>query len=148
MYCNTEILEDTKFLKTTWIAIICVYFIINFSNTFYLTYEAKALNLYDKKYSQQLLNEIEKYEKENNIEIKNMACKYILKENEMPALPKSKYVASKKKTGMYSEYVLKLYTGRSLKKIKFEKEILEKYFSKEKEEIIFIGDTVYFTIEY
>ena len=44
--------------------------------------------------------------------------------------------------------IAELYTGRMIEKIKFDKEILEKYFSEEKEETIFIDDVVYFTIEY
>lgn len=148
MYCDTEIVENTKWLRRTLMVIICTYFVINFYNTFYLTFEAKKLNKFDKEYSEELLQTIEKYEEENNIKIKKMAYKYILKDGERPEIPKTMYSVSLKKVGSYNEFVFKLYTGRMIEKIKFDKEILEKYFSEEKEETIFIDDVVYFTIEY
>lgn len=148
MYSETEIFENTKFIKTAGILLIVVYFVINFVNSIYLTSLSKKCNDIDKEYSKELVSKIERIELENNIIIQQMAYKYVRTSKDNEALTTTPYTSSMKEIGMYTPEVLKLYTGRVIKKVFFEEEIFNKYFSKNQEEILLIGDTLYFIIGY
>lgn len=148
MYCNTHIFESTKWLKKCIVILSILYFVINFGNTIYITNNYSKNNNLDKEYSIELMKKIEEHEEQNNIEITQMAFKYIKAKGERIEKPSNKYGVSYKKTGQYSGDVLKLYTGRAIKRIEFDSEIFDEYFTREEEKIIFIGNTVYFTISY
>ena len=137
VYVKTNIFER-KYLGKAIKIITVSYFIINIINTINVTGMLKEGNNIDREISNEIQQEIKKYENETQIEIKYIAVKY---RNDMEA--DNKWLRSKKMLRAYNALVYKTYTGEEIEDTTFELEIKSKYFNLTEKLIQCIDETVY-----
>lgn len=78
IYCNLDMsnLRKSKVLETILYVIICSYILLSIINCMSIMYEQKKVNVQDKQECETIGKCIDKYEKENNIEVKNIVFIY------------------------------------------------------------------------
>jgi len=136
-YVKTDILKEKIWIRILGIFTITI-FGFNIINTFRVTGEYKEGNEIDKEFSLAIFSEIQKYEKETNIEIKKFAIEYIYID-----VGQKRSCKSMKNLGIYNPSVYKIWTNDDIERELFDEEIKEKYFKENEEKMICIGDTIY-----
>lgn len=149
LYTNTDILEIKDILQLLAIILVIIYFILNATNTLYITCLYKEGNKIDEQLAKQIEQEIDDYEKNGGSKIEYIAIKYINKTQleEKQQYDERTLKKSMKFIGNFSDNILKAYTkvNPNIQKTYFEDEIMENYFNTE-ETIKCIGNTVYVVI--
>lgn len=154
LYCSTEIFKNTKIVKYILICDIILYIMINIINYTYLMFSNKKANELDKKEALKVNEYMLEYEKNNNIEIKNIAITYDKNVtwcyNELKH--KSLYTHRALMIWWCNVDTINYYTNRNLQKVQMKAEIYNTYFKDkdwdklEKEQFVFEGDTMYYCV--
>ena len=153
IYSSTEVFKENNKIEKILKFILIIYVIINISNYIVLLNHQKEAKKEDEKQCN-LINEwIEEYEQKNNITVKYIAtCKdrrYTMQyKNNIKG--SSKFVSSSVRDVLSNVGIINYYTNRKLERIDMPKDIYSKYFegkdwdSLQKEQLVFIGDTLYY----
>ena len=139
LYTNTRIFES-KIYKQIGIGIVILYFITIIVNTQYMTVKYQSDNEIDKEFSMQIVSQIEKYEQESNKKITKIAFNFIIDEN---LHKKENGTQSQKKLSTFDCIQLKLYANKEVKRVVFEDEVKEKYFTEQSDKMLCMEDTIY-----
>ena len=127
---KTDIMKD-KILKTLYIFVVALYFIINIINVYYNSYSLKRANEFDRYICENIVYYIEKYEQETNEIVEGIAvynsyesvlANEFLKDAKPFAISKS-YVAC----NLPASLIMELYTKRWFNN-EFDKDKIEEYF--------------------
>jgi len=129
MYIKTDIFKY-KTLGKCVSTLIVIYFIINLTNTIYMTKIRKSSNERDREISLKIKTETEK----NNIN--KYAVFDILTEKDLKE-------AERWKAYVYNNDSYELYTGEKKERVSFEDEVIEEYFKEEQEGMVVVDDVLY-----
>lgn len=149
MYINTKIWDKENFKSNFMMIMLITYLSSNIVVGIILTSYHKEVNKLEKEETYQIKEYIENYEKQNNIEIKNIGIIPICNKQEEGYFKeiehKSVITQNALKTKWSVEGIINFYTDRKLKKINLnEKDTLEclQYFY-EDDYYTCVGDTIY-----
>lgn len=154
LYCSTDLLEEKTIYKKIMIGILIIYIIINILNTLNILISHREANKLDRQEALKVNEYIEKYEEENNIEVKYIAVSYDsnITWNYNEIKHKSLYTHRALMIWWCNVDALNYYGNRKLKKVPMRTEIYEKYFKEknwdklDKEQFIFEGETLYYCV--
>ena len=146
--CNMDIFKDKK-QRLFFITLITTYSLVIICNTIYMTNQIKEQNRIDERFSKQMIEEIEQYEKETGVKIKSFAILYYEEANKIDKKQSSGINnKSKIKNCLYTATALKVYTGKELEYEGFDEEVEKEYFSKDENKMLCIGDKLYIKQSY
>lgn len=155
LYCNTEIFKSKTIIKKILVLVAILYFCITDVNYVKIMLDHKKVNEISKQESLQIGEYLDEYEKENNIELKNIVVVY-------DSNPQGFYKTKIKNNTslcyrpLYTEWshigTINYYNNRNLKLIENVKDEYTEYLHSQnwdtlnKEQFIFIDDTVYYCV--
>lgn len=154
LYCTTTIFEKQNNYKYVMISILIIYVAINIVNTLNILISHRKANELDKQETLKVNEFMLEYEKNNNIEIKNIAIVYdknvTWNYNELKH--KSLYTHRALMIWWCNVDTINYYTDRNLQKIQMKSEIYNIYFKDkdwdklDREQFVFKGDTMYYCV--
>lgn len=155
LYCNTEIFQSKTIIKRILILISILYFCITDVNYVKIMIEHKKVNEISKQESLQIGKYLDEYEKEKDINLKNIVVVY----DSRPKIFYSSQVENKSSLcyrALYTEWshvgTINYYNNRDLKLIEGVEDEYTEYLHSQnwdtlnKEQFIFIDDTVYYCV--
>lgn len=155
LYCNTEIFQSKTFIKKVLIVISILYFCITDVNFVKIMLDHKKVNEISKQEALQIGSYFDEYEKEKNIKLKNIVVVYDL----YPQVFYETEISNKSSLcyrALYTEWshvgTINYYNNRELKLIEGIKDEYTKCLHNQnwetlnKEQFIFIDDTVYYCV--
>lgn len=152
MYTNTKIYDKENFKSNFIVILLIMYLSSNIVVGISITSYHKEVNKLEKEETYQIKEYIENYEKQNNIEIKNIGIISIYNEQEEGYFKeiecKSVITQNALKAKWSAEGIINFYTGRKLQQVDLNTEdSIEylKYFGEE-DYYICVGDTIYVKI--
>lgn len=153
LYCSTNAFSESKFFKYFLLFVLSIYIVMNFLNYTLQMYCNKMANEMDKEEALQVNEYILEYEKNNNIEVKNIAFTY--DENitwNYNLFFDTSYTSRALMVWWCNIDALNYYTGRKLETVQMDKDIYYTYFKDkdwdklDKEQFVFKGDTVFYCV--
>lgn len=144
IYIKTDIFESKKIIGYYLKVILSIYLIINVAYFYNITKEQQEINEIEKSKVKEINEYINCYEKENNIQVKHIAMKYVKGCKEKAFYKK---ITSTNCIAVYAEAsydgVINFYTGRKLKEIGITEELNQKYEEKTRQ----IGENIYCCVD-
>lgn len=153
LYCSTNIFGESKIFKYFLLFVLSIYIVMNFLNYTLQMYCNKMANEMDKEEALQVNEYILEYEKNNNIEVKNIAFTY--DENitwNYNLFFDTSYTSRALMVWWCNIDALNYYTGRKLETVQMDKDIYYTYFKDkdwdklDKEQFVFKGNTVFYCV--
>lgn len=153
LYCSTNIFGESKIFKYFLLFALSIYIIMNFLNYTLQMYCNKKANEMDKEEALQVNEYILEYEKNNNIEVKNIAFTYDKNITwNYNLFFDTSYTSRALMIWWCNIDALNYYTGRKLETVQMDKNIYYAYFKGkdwdklDKEQFVFKGDTVFYCV--
>ena len=153
LYCSTNIFGESKIFKYFLLFILSIYIVMNFLNYTLQMYCNKMANEMDKEEALQVNEYILEYEKNNNIEVKNIAFTYDKNITwNYNLFFDTSYTSRALMVWWCNIDALNYYTGRKLETVQMDKDIYYTYFKDkdwdklDKEQFVFKGDTVFYCV--
>lgn len=152
-YCSTNIFGESKIFKYFLLFVLSIYIVMNFLNYTLQMYCNKMANEMDKEEALQVNEYILEYEKNNNIEVKNIAFTYDKNITwNYNLFFDTSYTSRALMVWWCNIDALNYYTGRKLETVQMDKNIYYAYFKGkdwdklDKEQFVFKGDTVFYCV--
>jgi hypothetical protein len=153
LYCSTNIFGESKIFKYFLLFALSIYIVMNFLNYTLQMYCNKKANEMDKEEALQVNEYILEYEKNNNIEVKNIAFTYDKNITwNYNLFFDTSYTSRALMIWWCNIDALNYYTGRKLETVQMDKNIYYAYFKGkdwdklDKEQFVFKGDTVFYCV--
>lgn len=153
LYCSTNIFGESKIFKYFLLFVLSIYIVMNFLNYTLQMYCNKMANEMDKEEALQVNEYILEYEKNNNIEVKNIAFTYDKNITwNYNLFFDTSYTSRALMIWWCNIDALNYYTGRKLETVQMDKNIYYAYFKGkdwdklDKEQFVFKGDTVFYCV--
>ena len=153
LYCSTNIFGESKIFKYFLLFVLSIYIVMNFLNYTLQMYCNKKANEMDKEEALQVNEYILEYEKNNNIEVKNIAFTYDKNITwNYNLFFDTSYTSRALMVWWCNIDALNYYTGRKLETVQMDKNIYYAYFKGkdwdklDKEQFVFKGDTVFYCV--
>lgn len=153
LYCSTNIFGESKIFKYFLLFALSIYIVMNFLNYTLQMYCNKKANEMDKEEALQVNEYILEYEKNNNIEVKNIAFTYDKNITwNYNLFFDTSYTSRVLMIWWCNIDALNYYTGRKLETVQMDKNIYYAYFKGkdwdklDKEQFVFKGDTVFYCV--
>ena len=153
LYCSTNAFSESKFFKYFLLFVLSIYIVMNFLNYTLQMYCNKMANEMDKEEALQVNEYILEYEKNNNIEVKNIAFTYDKNITwNYNLFFDTSYTSRALMVWWCNIDALNYYTGRKLETVQMDKDIYYTYFKDkdwdklDKEQFVFKGDTVFYCV--
>lgn len=153
LYCSTNIFGESKIFKYFLLFALSIYIVMNFLNYTMQMYCNKKANEMDKEEALQVNEYILEYEKNNNIEVKNIAFTYDKNITwNYNLFFDTSYTSRALMIWWCNIDALNYYTGRKLETVQMDKNIYYAYFKGkdwdklDKEQFVFKGDTVFYCV--
>lgn len=153
LYCSTNAFSESKFFKYFLLFVLSIYIVMNFLNYMLQMYCNKMANEMDKEEALQVNEYILEYEKNNNIEVKNIAFTYDKNITwNYNLFFDTSYTSRALMVWWCNIDALNYYTGRKLETVQMDKDIYYTYFKDkdwdklDKEQFVFKGDTVFYCV--
>ncbi len=153
LYCSTNIFGESKIFKYFLLFVLSIYTVMNFLNYTLQMYCNKKANEMDKEEALQVNEYILEYEKNNNIEVKNIAFTYDKNITwNYNLFFDTSYTSRALMIWWCNIDALNYYTGRKLETVQMDKNIYYAYFKGkdwdklDKEQFVFKGDTVFYCV--
>lgn len=153
LYCSTNIFGESKIFKYFLLFALSIYIVMNFLNYTLQMYCNKKANEMDKEEALQVNEYILEYEKNNNIEVKNIAFTYDKNITwNYNLFFDTSYTSRALMIWWCNIDALNYYTGRKLETVQMYKNIYYAYFKGkdwdklDKEQFVFKGDTVFYCV--
>ena len=153
LYCSTNIFGESKIFKYFLLFALSIYIVLNFLNYTLQMYCNKKANEMDKEEALQVNEYILEYEKNNNIEVKNIAFTYDKNITwNYNLFFDTSYTSRALMIWWCNIDALNYYTGRKLETVQMDKNIYYAYFKGkdwdklDKEQFVFKGDTVFYCV--
>lgn len=153
LYCSTNIFGESKIFKYFLLFVLSIYIVMNFLNYTLQMYCNKKANEMDKEEALQVNEYILEYEKNNNIEVKNIAFTYDKNITwNYNLFFDTSYTSRALMIWWCNIDALNYYTGRKLETVQMDKNIYYAYFKGkdwdklDKEQFVFKGDTVFYCV--
>ena len=144
IYILTDIFNLKRIINYLTQLILCMYLLVNICNFYILTRDHLIVNNLDKIQVQEISEYINKYEEENNIEVKYIAMIY-LGFNERAYYKRINGING---FGLYTEWsfdgIINFYSGRNLETIDLTSDLYQKYLMQSDEDYktLCIDDTL------
>lgn len=153
LYCSTNVFSESKFFKYFLLFVLSIYIVMNFLNYTLQMYCNKMANEMDKEEALQVNEYILEYEKNNNIEVKNIAFTYDKNITwNYNLFFDTSYTSRALMVWWCNIDAINYYTGRKLETVQMDKDIYYTYFKDkdwdklDKEQFVFKGDTVFYCV--
>lgn len=153
LYCSTNIFGESKIFKYFLLFALSIYIVMNFLNYTLQMYCNKKANEMDKEEALQVNEYILEYEKNNNIEVKNIAFTYDKNITwNYNLFFDTSYTSRALMVWWCNIDALNYYTGRKLETVQMDENIYYAYFKGkdwdklDKEQFVFKGDTVFYCV--
>lgn len=153
LYCSTNIFGESKIFKYFLLFVLSIYIVMNFLNYTLQMYCNKMANEMDKEEALQVNEYILEYEKNNNIEVKNIAFTYDKNITwNYNLFFDTSYTSRALMVWWCNIDALNYYTGRKLETVQMDENIYYAYFKGkdwdklDKEQFVFKGDTVFYCV--
>ena len=153
LYCSTNIFGESKIFKYFLLFVLSIYIVMNFLNYTLQMYCNKMANEMDKEEALQVNEYILEYEKNNNIEVKNIAFTYDKNITwNYNLFFDTSYTSRALMVWWCNIDALNYYTGRKLVTVQMDENIYYAYFKGkdwdklDKEQFVFKGDTVFYCV--
>lgn len=153
LYCSTNIFGESKIFKYFLLFALSIYIVMNFLNYTLQMYCNKKANEMDKEEALQVNEYILEYEKNNNIEVKNIAFTYDKNITwNYNLFFDTSYTSRALMIWWCNIDALNYYTGRKLETVQMDENIYYAYFKGkdwdklDKEQFVFKGDTVFYCV--
>lgn len=153
LYCSTNIFGESKIFKYFLLFALSIYIVMNFLNYTLQMYCNKKANEMDKEEALQVNEYILEYEKNNNIEVKNIAFTYDKNITwNYNLFFDTSYTSRALMVWWCNIDALNYYTGRKLETVQMDEDIYNTYFKDkdwdklDKEQFVFKGDTVFYCV--
>lgn len=154
LYCTTDVLEKQTYYKYVIISLLIIYIAINIINTLNILIAHRQANKLDKIEALKVNQFIEEYEKENNINVKNIAVVYDknVTWNYNEIKHKSLYTHRALMIWWCNVDTINYYGNRKLEKVQMDKKIYDENFKGknwnylDKEQFVFKGNVLYYCI--
>lgn len=153
LYCSTNIFGESKIFKYFLLFVLSIYIVMNFLNYTLQMYCNKMANEMDKEEALQVNEYILEYEKNNNIEVKNIAFTYDKNITwNYNLFFDTSYTSRALMVWWCNIDDLNYYTGRKLETVQMDENIYYAYFKGkdwdklDKEQFVFKGDTVFYCV--
>lgn len=153
LYCSTNTFGESKIFKYFLLFVLSIYIVMNFLNYTLQMYCNKMANEMDKEEALQVNEYILEYEKNNNIEVKNIAFTYDKNITwNYNLFFDTSYTSRALMVWWCNIDALNYYTGRKLETVQMDENIYYAYFKGkdwdklDKEQFVFKGDTVFYCV--
>lgn len=153
LYCSTNIFGESKIFKYFLLFVLSIYIVMNFLNYTLQMYCNKMSNEMDKEEALQVNEYILEYEKNNNIEVKNIAFTYDKNITwNYNLIFNTSYTSRALMVWWCNIDALNYYTGRKLETVQMDEDIYNTYFKDkdwdrlDKEQFVFKGNTVFYCV--
>lgn len=153
LYCSTNIFGESKIFKYFLLFVLSIYIVMNFLNYTLQMYCNKMANEMDKEEALHVNEYILEYEKNNNIEVKNIAFTYDKNITwNYNLFFDTSYTSRALMIWWCNIDALNYYTGRKLETVQMDENIYYAYFKGkdwdklDKEQFVFKGDTVFYCV--
>ncbi len=153
LYCSTNIFGKSKIFKYFLLFVLSIYIVMNFLNYTLQMYCNKMANEMDKEEALQVNEYILEYEKNNNIEVKNIAFTYDKNITwNYNLFFDTSYTSRALMVWWCNIDALNYYTGRKLETVQMDEDIYNTYFKDkdwdklDKEQFVLKGNTVFYCV--